>query len=95
MRGHHFSFLYDDEGRARPALEKEREIRIYLKPITNDRYLDGLDKNSRKYRIEIEKRMCFTCPKRATQKMCYEMKGCIKIEKYCDVCALKFANKYS
>jgi hypothetical protein len=65
----------------------------YLKPISRDEWFEGLDKNSMQYRYEERRRMCILCLNQATQMMCYQTDGCMKIERYCDECASKMTNQ--
>jgi hypothetical protein len=65
----------------------------YLKPIPRDEWFEGLNKKSMEYRYQQRRRMCITCLNPATQMMCYQMDGCMKIERYCDECASRMTNQ--
>lgn len=70
------------------GLAKGKE-RGYMKSIPPNPELDKPDKKSMAYKYQLKKLQSITCFNQATQMMCYELEGCMLIERYCDTCTSK------
>jgi hypothetical protein len=62
-------------------------------PIPADPELEKMDKNTLTYRYKKRKAACILCFNTATRMLIYELEGCTKIERYCDVCITKVTTK--
>ena len=58
-------------------------------PIPPDPELEKMDKKTQTYRYKMRKAACILCFNKATKMLIYELEGCSKIERYCDVCIAK------
>lgn len=65
------------------------ETQGHVIPIPPDPDLEKMDKNTLTYRTRQRKGACILCFNTASRMLIYELEGCIKIERYCDVCISK------
>jgi hypothetical protein len=64
-------------------------------PIPPDPELDKMDKKTLTYRYKKRKAACILCSNTATRMLIYELEGCTKIERYCDLCISKVTTTQS
>jgi hypothetical protein len=69
------------------------ETRGHVIPIPPNPELENMNKNSMTYRYKMRKGACILCFNTATRMLIYELEGCTKIERYCDVCILKVTSQ--
>lgn len=63
-------------------------IRRYVRPFVPGPEYEKLksEKSLQAYRAILRKVQCITCVNVATQQLCLDCDGAIKVEKYCDNC---------
>ncbi len=71
------------------------EDKGHVIPIPPDPGLEKMNKNTLTYRYKQRKGACILCFNTATRMLIYELEGCTKIERYCDVCILKVTTTQS